>query len=246
MPTLRELREQQVQQSDETAGSVSLILGAVAAFAVGALLVSGWQMLPTIKASISGVIARGPAFAPSAKRLGLAAKAPLLEQCVATGGAGSAGEDLKPADFYALLQASDGASRVVQFMGQNAALAPSTFTMAWGEIADCVYRQNGRALCEPNNRALAVEAATSLVRQADLLASPPRTQAAPNDQAAIRRSVERIGDMKERVLTGLRARLQDGRLIAADFGSSAPAVIKRLVQETKPSRNGCAEDGLPG
>jgi hypothetical protein len=49
MPTIRELREQQGHRSDESTGPVSLIVGAVAAFAVGALLVVGWQMLPSIR-----------------------------------------------------------------------------------------------------------------------------------------------------------------------------------------------------
>jgi hypothetical protein len=50
-------------------------------------------------------------------------------------------------------------------------------------------------------------------------------------------------DIKARVLTALRARLQEGRLIAADFGYFPSGEIKRLLQENKPTRNACAEEG---
>jgi hypothetical protein len=251
MPTIRELRERQGVRTDEGTGFVSLILGAIAAFAVGALLVVGWQVLPSMTGMFDEPGKAVPSFASAGKRIGIAARAPMLRICMASGGAGIDTDDFTPAAFYGLLQASDSVSRVSQFMGKQGALAPSTFTLAWGEIADCVYRQNGRMLCDPNNRAFAVEAAVSLVRQADLVASPQRSDsfakgqgAEKNSSAKIERDLERMRDIKQRVLTALRARLQEGRLIAADFGTFPSGEIKRALQENKPTRDACAEDGM--
>jgi hypothetical protein len=229
-----------------------LIVGAVAAFGVGALLVVGWQVLPSMMGTIGGASqTAAPTFESANKRLGIAARAQVIRVCMASGGAGVNTEDFTPSSFYGYLQASDSVSRVSQFLGKQGALAPSTFTMAWGEIADCVYRQNGRMLCDPNNRAFAIEAAVSLLRQADLVAAPERSDsfakgqgAETNRSAKIERDLERLRDIKGRVLTALRARLQEGRLIQADFGYFPSGEIKRLLQENKPIRNACAEDGI--
>jgi hypothetical protein len=157
-----------------------------------------------------------------------------------------------PSAYYALLKMNDRAMGIARIAGAKG-YGTTGFAMAWGEIADCVYRQNGRALCDPNNRALAVEAATSLLREADLLAAPKRsdssfakTQEALDSSASVKRNLAQMRDMKDRVLTGLRARLQDGRLIAGDFGYFPAGDIKRLLQENKPDRNACAEEGMAG
>jgi hypothetical protein len=148
---------------------------------------------------------------------------------------------------------NDRAMGIARIAGPQLPAAPTHFSMAWGEIADCVYRQNARALCEPNNRALAVEAAASVVREVNALTAPQqsessfaKTYAAVNGAATIKRNIDQLRDIKDRVLTGLRARLQDGRLIAADFGYLPQADLKRVLQDTKPTRNGCAEEGLGG
>ena len=46
------------------------------------------------------------------------------------------------------------------------------FSSMWGEVADCVFRQNGYVLCEPDNRALAVEAVSAFVKQSAFAAAP--------------------------------------------------------------------------
>jgi hypothetical protein len=160
-------------------------------------------------------------------------------------------DEMTPADFYGLLQASDGVSRVGQLLAPHASVAASTFTMVWGEVADCVFRQNGRTFCEPNNRALAVEAAASLIRQTDAIGAPTQDrssfmQTRPALEMAVetKRGLDQMRDSKGRVLTALRARLQEGRLIAADFGTFPSGEIKRLLQENKPTRNACAEEGI--
>jgi hypothetical protein len=244
MPAIRELREQHGRSSGEDSGFLTLIIGAVAAFGVGALLVVGWQMLPGM---IGAPGKPAPTFASSTQRLGIAAKAPLLEQCL--GGMA----DLKPSDHYALLKMNDRAMGMARIAGARGG-GPTGFAMQWGEVADCVYRQNGRMLCEPNNRALAVEAAISVVREVDAITAPQtegsfaKTFAVANAdaRAAIKRNTDQLSDIKDRVLSGLRARVQDGRLIGADFGYMPPAALKPVLQDTKPTRNGCAEDGLGG
>jgi hypothetical protein len=249
MPTIRELRERQGQRSGESTGPVSLIVGAVAAFGVGALLVVGWQVLPSMMGTIGGASqTAAPTFESANKRLGIAARAQVIRVCMASGGAGVNTEDFTPSSFYGYLQASDSVSRVSQFLGKQGALAPSTFTMAWGEIADCVYRQNGRMLCDPNNRAFAIEAAVSLLRQADLVAAPERSDsfakgqgAETNRSAKIERDLERLRDIKGRVLTALRARLQEGRRISATSRAARSSVCCR---RTSRSAMPAAEDGI--
>src|SRR5215831_10279480 len=187
MPTIRELREQQFQPTEEKSGSGLFIVGVVAAFAVGALLVGGWKMLPSMTLMVSNLSGKsGPAFAPAKVRLGVAEKAPLLEQCSGAWGKG----DLGPAAFFALMKTNDRVMGIARMAGSPHAAGPTHISLAWGELADCVYRQNGRAFCEPNNRALAVEAAISVVREADGAAPPPRDGFA-KAQAALNSAIER-------------------------------------------------------
>lgn len=47
--------------------------------------------------------------------------------------------------------------------------------------------------------------------------------------------------MKDRVLSGLRNRAIEGRLIASDFGFFAPAEVLQVFKDVKPTRNACAE-----
>ena len=57
-------------------------------------------------------------------------------------------------------------SRVAAAAGiKQKAIDDVEFTAIWADVADCVYRQNGWVLCDPDNRALAVEAANTFMRQ---------------------------------------------------------------------------------
>jgi len=237
-------------RADQKTSSASLIVGAIAAFAVGALIVGVWQMLPSIMQMLGIPGAGEPTFASTGERLGIAARAPVLALCMSN--RIELGVDrMTPADFYGLLQSSDSYSRFGKLLGKQPSVAPTTFTMVWGEVADCVFRQNGRTFCDPDNRALAVEAAMSLVRQAEVIGAPPQdqssfmpTRGAHDWSLAIKRELDRMRDVKERVRQGLRTRLQEGRLIAADFGYFPPGEIRHLLRENRPTRNACAEEGM--
>ena len=87
--------------------------------------------------------------------------------------ASGAGMDNKA--LYSILQTTNQMMSIAAIAGaQDMATGAKAFSTMWAEVADCVFRQNGYVLCEPDNRALAVEAVSALVKQSR---SPPRRNA---------------------------------------------------------------------
>lgn len=232
MPNIRELRQQQMSQPDERSGGfVTTALIGVVAFIVGALAIMAWPLLTSFKSQPVETASEQPAPTFAGKRIGRAGTAPLLRLCM-RGETFSLLEGADPDAFLALLNAHSTASRLAPLIGGKVS-GGTQFTEFWGEIADCVYRQNSRALCDADNRALAAEAATGFIRQsARIIATPPST---PDDHAIL----TNVSNIRERVLDSLRARLQNGYLIAADFGPLPPADIKKLLVAAKPATNPC-------
>ena len=106
-------------------------------------------------------------------------------------------------------------------------------TIKWGELADCIYAQDDRELCDPDNRAAAVEATTKFfayAKQTDGSAGKPAIS--PGDA----RLLEGFGD---RLLIMLKNHRRYGTLVAADFGSFAPPEIMRIMREEKEPRDIC-------
>ena len=66
-----------------------------------------------------------------------------------------------------ILRAGAMQSRVTALLGKKQPGTSAWLANAWGQVADCVYRQNSWNLCDPDNRALAVDAASAFVRNAD-------------------------------------------------------------------------------
>src|SRR5262245_38630989 len=252
----REFGERQQRGSALVTGMVWTF----AALAVGALIFVGWNRLPlpriTAMMGSGGEVktaATAPAFASTGKRVGRASTAPVLRVCMsAAGNLGEGAERMEPSNFYQILQTMGAASRVSQVLGRTEAVDDDAIAMMWGELADCVFAQTGRAFCDIDNRALAVEAAANLVRLANVVAKSPQR---PNSFAAVRANLNdrTLGDeragvraVKDRVLMTLRTLAQDGRLVASDFGSFSSGDIKSLLREIKPTRNACADEGLGG
>ena len=233
MPGLEELRAGLRGQTVQKTGTPAWLTAAFvvcAAFAVGAILVVGWNRLPANlippaadkKETVAAIL-----IAPSANRLGRAETAPILGRCIRARDPHY--YENAPADLlYGALKGGSMQSRVRAVLGKPSKDQARTVAESWASLADCVYRQDANALCDPDSRLLAVEAAISLVRQ-------PR-QNPSNDPPDI--DIERA---KEQMLAALRTRLRDGVLIAADFGLFAPGEIKRVIADINPIRNICPQ-----
>ena len=246
----RELSTRQQRGSTLVTG----MLWTFAALAVGALVVVGWSRLPlpqmTALTSAAGPAkAAGPTFASSAKRLGHAEAAPVFRVCMNSLGELARLGQMDAGHFYRLLRSTGEASRIAQAMGRK--IDDESVAGMWIVLADCILDQPGRTFCDLDNRVLAVEAVGHLVRFSSKLQAPPR----PNSFAATMAAVDGDRDakvraearaIKERGLTRLRTLLQDGRLVAGDFGSFTGGDFRSLLQETKPTRNACADEGLGG
>jgi hypothetical protein len=95
-----------------------------------------------------------------------------------------------------------------------------------------VFRQNSWALCDIDNRALAVQTVIALARHAT---DDPDASAAEKAERA------RLVPVRDRIFDTLKVRLRSGELIAADFGAFMAPELKRVLQATPSLRNGCAK-----
>ena len=98
------------------------------------------------------------------------------------------------------------ASTIAAIAGvKQQAVQETSFAGLWGEVADCVYRQNGWALCDPDNRALAVEAVNTLVRQVNTATSSLKSEASAPKQSG---GPQTFGQVKAE-LDGRSARIRN-------------------------------------
>lgn len=246
MKMIHEMRRQQAWAAQKSASPLPVILGAVIAFGIGLLGVSGVVRVPAAlqaKLHQDAHTARGPV---ARVRLGTAEAAPLLTVCVPSAKPGIV-KDGGHGETYRMLQSASSLSRVAALAGlKKEAGDQSQFAAIWSELADCVYRQNGAMLCDANNRALAVEAASNFIRQLDAADKAERfvdtRNFGPLDLGREHRasSLQNATIVKNRVLSGLRTQVAEGRLTASDFGMLVPAEITRIIRETKVSGGGCA------
>lgn len=260
-----QIREQQAWEAPKKSSKAGLIVGALAAFGVGILIVVGWGALPQL--SIKGLTAGGTqkfiavpvggtsASAPAAParevsiptggRLGIASDSNLLKTCL-PGRLGMPGMGKK--DIYNLLQTTSQMMSVGAIMGQDATVGAKGFSMMWAAVTDCVFRQNGYMLCDPDNRALAVEAVSTFIRQTQLAAAPDKDSEyvrvlaslqGPRRQA-LEHAMYNVRATRDRVLDTLRMRAQEGRFVAADFGFFTPGEVMAAVKSAKPTVDACA------
>jgi len=259
MPSIiDQIREQQAWEQPKKSGSAGFIVGTIAAFVAGLLLVMSWGAFPSL--STNGLFAakqqaiishNKPASVsiPAGGRIGTAAESNLLRTCVPASLALPGGTHKK--EIYTLLQASSQMLNVASVMGmQNemSGMGMKQFAVLWGEVADCVFRQNGWALCEPDNRALAVEAVSAFVRQTAIAAAPEvdsdfnkvMATLQGKRRQSLEAAVSSMRTTRERVLSTLKVRAQEGRFIASDFGFFAPAEVVQAVRDAKPTSDACA------
>lgn len=259
MKIVHEMRERQAFEPPKSSSPLPIILGAVIAFGIGLLGVSGIIKMPAFNQAPKTMAVSVPPGAASdskapvvieqtSNRTGRAETAPLIKACVPLQKLGiSRDVSIESGDIYRLLWAASSMSRVAAAAGiKQKAIDDVEFTAIWADVADCVYRQNGWTLCDPDNRALAVEAANTFMRQ--LAAATKADKPDPKDPRSVIRSgtnrdyvLQSAQSAKGRILDGLRNQVSEGRLIASDFGMFAPAEVLQVVRETKVMRDGCAK-----
>jgi hypothetical protein len=243
MSIVREMRERQTMTAaPERSGLGGTLLIGCAAFALGALAIAGWNMWPVLKAPPSAVAnqpapkSSSPAAAPptfSGKRLGEAGFAPLLRTCMKGDDFTGLGDVNNSQAMYHVLTTVGTASRVASLIGAQTG-GGVQLTDYWRLIADCVYQQNSWSLCDPDNRALAIESGGAFIRGAAVVAADPNGRAGP---MVLRDNAQ----SRDRVLEALRTRVRNGYLIADDFGPIQPPEIKAILAQTKTVANGCAK-----
>ncbi len=257
MSSIEEIRAAQIRRQGEKRSMLPMIAGTAAAFFAGGVLVMAWGVVPALIAKFAsgggaGTGKSAVVLASGAKRVGRAETAPVLRICVPREKLGIARDSkAAPADLYRLLKTGSMVSQLSAIGGlPQTAAAPLGLAILWGDVADCVYRQNGLALCDADNRALAIEAVNTFVRQLRISSMPrhddefSRVRARLNggDRRKLEYEVQALHAIEDRVLSGLRYRVQEGRLLASDFGFSAAPEIKKALGGVTAERNACAEE----
>jgi hypothetical protein len=258
MKIVHEMRERQAFEPPKSSSPLPIILGAVIAFGIGLLGVSGIVKIPAFNAGPKTMAIAVPAGASDGKaeivipassgRTGRAETAPLIKVCIPLHRLGIARDQaIESGDIYRMLWAASSMSRVAAAAGiKQKTIDDVEFAAIWADVTDCIYRQNGWVLCDPDNRALAVEAANTFMRQLTVAAKADK----PNARDTVRMTrqgmnrdyaLQNAQSTKGRILDGLRHQVSEGRLIASDFGMFAPAELLQVVRETKVMRDGCAK-----
>jgi hypothetical protein len=209
------------------------------AFIGGFLVVGGWMWAPKISNLIQSQFSGGPSVSLFAdtSRIGRPETAPVVRSCIfKVVDVGPDAAKMQPSAAYFILKAGTMQANVSGMLGKSDRWSENqavNLATSWGQLADCIYAQDDRELCDPDNRAAAVEATTkffAFARQTDGTTGKPAMSA--NDA----RALEGVGD---RLLIMLKNHRRYGTLVAADFGSFAPAEIMRIMREEKETRDVC-------
>jgi hypothetical protein len=218
------------------------VLTLILAFVGGFLAVGGWiwapqisRLMPSFSSGTSSAGSGGSWFA-DANRLGRPEVAPVVRSCIfRVVDVGPDATKMEPSAGYFILKAGSMQASVSAMVGKPED-SRSEFRMVlsavkWGELASCIYAQDDRELCDPDNRAAMVEATTkffAFAKQAEA-SKPP----IPADDARV---IENLGD---KLLGALKNHRRYGTLVAADFSSFAAPEIMRVMREEKETRDIC-------
>jgi hypothetical protein len=226
-------------------GIVSMIKLAAIGFVLAGAAVGGWTMLGSERLSILWAFASTPELRSllpgnsgnrldfSSNRIGRSSTAPVLELCVSSLRFDNGAEtEWEPALILQMLEAGNTQAVGLRVLGKPKKSAELKSAQYWGVLADCVFQQDASRLCDIDSRALAVQSATTFLREADRIAAEP--------EDATSYETQNLKSTRDRVTDGLRQRLRSGVLIAADFGSLLPASIRDALNDTKPLENACA------
>lgn len=209
----------------------------ILAFAGGFLVVGGWIWAPNISSAMSSFVSVGPSVSlfADANRLGRPEVAPVVRGCIFR--VVDVGPDAKiePSAGYFILKAGTMQANIASLAGKpedpRSDFRTVELAAKWGELAGCIYAQDDRQLCDPDNRAAMVEATTkffALAKQAEA-SKPPM----PADEASA------IRNISDKLLNALKNHRRYGTLVAADFGSFAAPEIMQIMREDKETRDIC-------
>jgi len=225
---------------------VLAIAVAVTALGVAVVVAGDWMRTSPSLEAVVALVSRSPAAqplaaTPASQRVGRATMAPLLLACAPEG----ATQGLDHRALYWLMQTGSRGARIGTLINPaQGAAAQLTFAKPWSDLTDCVYRQNGAALCNPDNRALAIETITTFVRLVNDAATADAAALERPEPGQYRHELQHDSDaaraLKDRVLATLRLRVQEGRLVAADFDFFLPAEILDVLRRTPTREDRCA------
>ena len=208
------------------------------AFAGGFLVVGGWIWAPNISSAMSSFVSVGPSVSlfADANRLGRPQVAPVVRSCIfRVVDVGPDAAKMEPSAGYFILKAGSMQASVSAMVGKpedsRSEFRTVLSAIKWGELATCIYAQDDRELCDPDNRAAMVEATTkffAFAKQAEASKS-----SIPAGEA---RTIENFSD---KLLDALKNHRRYGTLVAADFSSFAAPEIMRIMREEKETRDIC-------
>ena len=256
MKLIRELRHRHTWEQPKSSNPLPIIFGALLAFGLGLLGISGVIKAPqfvlirpkvvdTATAATSDASARAKIIHTGTR--GRAENAQLLSLCMPLHRLGMDHSPPRDAgELYRMLSTATGMMRVMTLGGLK---SQSNETMEaavlWADVADCIYKQNGWRLCDADNRALAAEVANFFVRQLSAASRAGKWQeplaSATERGANLDYRLRTAEATRSRVMSSLRQHVADGRMTASDFGMFAPAEVLQAVRETKVMRNSCEE-----
>ncbi len=209
----------------------------ILAFAGGFLVVGGWIWAPNISSAMSSFVSVGPSVSlfADANRLGRPEVAPVVRSCIfRVVDVGPDAEKMEPSAGYFILKAGSMQASVAAMVGKPGPRSDNQtvfLAIKWGELAACIYAQDDRELCDPDNRAAMVEATTkffAFAKQAEA--------SKPSIPAGEARAIENFSD---KLLDALKNHRRYGTLVAADFSSFAAPEIMRIMREEKETRDIC-------
>ena len=208
----------------------------IIAFVGGFLAVGAWIWAPQITNAAKSLVSGAPRVSlfADANRIGRPETAPVLRGRVAKVLDLGPDQKVEPSAMYFILKNGAVQANVGAMLGKaNRDTESQTINLAakWGELANCIFTQEDRELCHPDNRAAAVEAATKFFAYAKQAEAAKATISA--DEA---RAFEIFGD---RLLLMLRNHRRYGTLVAGDFSSYASPEIARIMREEKQTSDIC-------
>ncbi|OCK56712.1 hypothetical protein [Bradyrhizobium sp. LMTR 3] len=131
---------------------------------VDILVVGGWIWAPKISNLVQSLFSGGPSVSMFAdtNRIGRPETAPVVRSCIFKAmDLGPDANKMESSAAYFVLKAGSMQANVSAMLGKSDRWSENrTVNLAntWGQLASCIYALDDRELCDPDNRAAAVEA----------------------------------------------------------------------------------------
>jgi hypothetical protein len=215
------------------------VLTLMLAFVGGFLVVGGWIWAPKVTSAMSSFVSVGPSVSLFAdtNRIGRPETAPVVRSCIfKVMDLGPDANKMEPSAAYFVLKAGSMQANVSSMLGKSDRWSENrTLNLAntWGQLASCIYALDDRELCDPDNRAAAVEATTKFFAYAK------QTSASAGNPAISASDARDIENVSDRLLLMLKNHRRYGTLVGGDFGSFASAEIMQIMRGEQATRDIC-------